>query len=121
MSDHLSKLSIYLLELNFLSFKTSISVLNIFPHFHQSDKIPCHQSYLSDLFYHIPFRYYIYLFWNTMLPVSKLLYHQLIYLHHFNLSDFFHQIHSRQSYIYPISFIILFVNILHVSLGYHIY
>ena len=51
-------------------------------YFHQ---ISCHQSYLSNLFHHIICQYYLYHFWNSILPISKLIYHQLIFLHHFHL------------------------------------
>ena len=51
-----------------------------------------------------------------MFPVSNLLYHQFIYLHHFHLSDFFHHISCCQSYILNL-FHRIFVHILYISAG----
>ena len=50
--------------------------------------ISCHKSYASNIFHLILCQSYPYNFWNSILLISKLLYHQLIYLHHFHLFRF---------------------------------
>ena len=96
-----------------------IDLYSIFlPNFHQSyffHQIPCHQSYLSDLFHQIICQYYISIFWNAIFPVSKLLYHQVIYLHQFNNMIYFIK-YVIFNHIYLTSFTRLFVNILYISL-----
>ena len=82
----------YLMLLYFLSdlFHQFLILLNIFHLlvfilsniFHH---ISCHKPYLSDLFHQTLCQYTIYHSGNSFLPISNILYHQVIYLHHFHL------------------------------------
>ena len=96
----ISKHYLYISWKSIFSVSKLLYLYSIFlPRFHQYDLfryIPCHKSYSLDFFHHIIFQYYIYIFWNTMFSLSKLMYHELIYLRHFRLSYFFHQILSCQ-------------------------
>ena len=73
-----------------------------------------HKSYLSNLFIQILCQCYLHQFWNSIILISKLLYHQLIYLHHFHLFCFlYHAVLYFHKILYflicfpPITYILL--------------
>ena len=78
--------------------------------------ISCHKSYLFDLFHQVLCQYYIYHFWNLILPVSKCLYHKLISLY------YFHQFFSIMlCYIFIICYILpLFLSCLIHPVEFHL-
>ena len=56
------------------------------------NNIYCHKLYLPDLFCQILCQYYLYHFWSLISLISKLLYHQLNYLHHLQLLSLYHSV-----------------------------
>ena len=81
-------------ELNFSSFKTSISPVTSYLSFYLSDLIhhsPCRHSYPSDLFHPIISQYSLYFPENSIFPVSRLLYLYSMFLPCFHQSDIYHQ------------------------------